>query len=100
MRFRPCIDLHEGTVKQIVGATLSSEGKAEENFVSTEKVRVCACAFAGVRVRACVCARLWPTGWAGGLRCSHQIDPHLRRHAHSPARTRRCTSATTCRAAT
>ena len=34
MRFRPCIDLHEGRVKQIVGATLT-EGGAATNFVST-----------------------------------------------------------------
>ena len=32
-KFRPCIDLHEGKVKQIVGGTLNDEG-AEENFVS------------------------------------------------------------------
>ena len=25
MRFRPCIDLHDGQVKQIVGATLGAE---------------------------------------------------------------------------
>lgn len=31
--FRPCIDLHEGRVKQIVGGTLTDEG-ARENFVS------------------------------------------------------------------
>lgn len=31
--FRPCIDLHEGRVKQIVGGTLSDAG-ARENFVS------------------------------------------------------------------
>ncbi|WP_319416181.1 phosphoribosylformimino-5-aminoimidazole carboxamide ribotide isomerase [Marispirochaeta aestuarii] len=33
MRFRPCIDLHQGKVKQIVGGTLSDDG-AQENFVS------------------------------------------------------------------
>jgi len=33
MYFRPCIDLHDGKVKQIVGSTLSDEGAAE-NFVS------------------------------------------------------------------
>lgn len=33
-RFRPCIDLHNGCVKQIVGGTLN-DGGAEENFVST-----------------------------------------------------------------
>jgi phosphoribosylformimino-5-aminoimidazole carboxamide ribotide isomerase len=33
--FRPCIDLHEGKVKQIVGATLSKNGKGlKTNFVS------------------------------------------------------------------
>lgn len=34
-RFRPCIDLHEGKVKQIVGASLRDDGTApRENFVS------------------------------------------------------------------
>ena len=33
--FRPCIDLHEGKVKQIVGGTLSdAPGQVRENFVS------------------------------------------------------------------
>ncbi len=29
MRFRPCIDLHEGRVKQIVGSTLKTETLSE-----------------------------------------------------------------------
>lgn len=33
MEFRPCIDIHNGKVKQIVGGTLSDSG-AKENFVS------------------------------------------------------------------
>ncbi len=34
-RFRPCIDLHEGRVKQIVGGTLSDDGAGlRTNFVS------------------------------------------------------------------
>lgn len=34
-RFRPCIDLHEGQVKQIVGGSLRDDGSApKENFVS------------------------------------------------------------------
>ncbi len=33
MRFRPCIDLHEGQVKQIVGGSLTCQG-VKENFVS------------------------------------------------------------------
>jgi phosphoribosylformimino-5-aminoimidazole carboxamide ribotide isomerase len=33
--FRPCIDLHEGKVKQIVGGTLGADpGRLETNFVS------------------------------------------------------------------
>ena len=35
MRFRPCIDIHNGKVKQIVGSSLQDEGNtAKENFVS------------------------------------------------------------------
>ena len=35
MRFRPCIDIHNGIVKQIVGSSLKDEGTtARENFVS------------------------------------------------------------------
>lgn len=35
MRFRPCIDIHNGKVKQIVGASLKDSGdQASENFVS------------------------------------------------------------------
>jgi phosphoribosylformimino-5-aminoimidazole carboxamide ribotide isomerase len=36
-RFRPCIDLHEGRVKQIVGGTLTDDGAAlRTNFVSAQ----------------------------------------------------------------
>ena len=36
MKFRPCIDLHQGQVKQIVGGTLSDEcpGNLKTNFVA------------------------------------------------------------------
>ena len=35
MRFRPCIDIHNGKVKQIVGGSLRDEGdEAKENFVA------------------------------------------------------------------
>ena len=35
MRFRPCIDIHNGKVKQIVGGSLQDKGdRAKENFVS------------------------------------------------------------------
>ncbi len=36
-KFRPCIDLHEGKVKQIVGGTLNAKGESlRENFVADE----------------------------------------------------------------
>ena len=37
MRFRPCIDIHNGKVKQIVGSSLRDEGAAaSENFISEQ----------------------------------------------------------------
>lgn len=37
MEFRPCIDIHNGKVKQIVGSSLKDKGDmAEENFVSEQ----------------------------------------------------------------
>ena len=37
MEFRPCIDIHNGKVKQIVGASLKDQGdQATENFVATK----------------------------------------------------------------
>ena len=37
MKFRPCIDIHNGQVKQIVGGSLSDVGDfASENFVATQ----------------------------------------------------------------
>jgi len=36
MKFRPCIDIHNGSVKQIVGASLQDKGnQAKDNFVSS-----------------------------------------------------------------
>ena len=37
MKFRPCIDIHNGKVKQIVGNSLKDEGnQAKENFVASQ----------------------------------------------------------------
>ena len=36
MEFRPCIDIHDGKVKQIVGGSLSDSNGASENFVSEQ----------------------------------------------------------------
>lgn len=39
-KFRPCIDLHEGRVKQIVGGTLDDSGRGPvENFVAEQPAR-------------------------------------------------------------
>ena len=37
MKFRPCIDIHNGKVKQIIGSSLKDAGdQAAENFVSQQ----------------------------------------------------------------
>ena len=37
MRFRPCIDIHNGKVKQIVGGSLQDQGdQAQENYVAEQ----------------------------------------------------------------
>ena len=37
MEFRPCIDIHNGKVKQIVGGSLQDQGdRAKENFVAEQ----------------------------------------------------------------
>ena len=37
MEFRPCIDIHNGKIKQIVGGSLRDEkNQAKENFVSDQ----------------------------------------------------------------
>ena len=35
MKLRPCIDIHDGSVKQIVGASLEKASGVRENFVSS-----------------------------------------------------------------
>ena len=40
MKFRPCIDIHNGIVKQIVGGSLNKDSsKALENFVSKQSAK-------------------------------------------------------------
>jgi len=47
-RFRPCIDLHEGRVKQIVGGTLTDDGGAlRTNFVSAQPAEFYAALYRG-----------------------------------------------------
>ena len=36
MEFRPCIDIHDGKVKQIVGGSIHGDDKVKENFVAEQ----------------------------------------------------------------
>jgi len=46
MEFRPCIDIHNGKVKQIVGSSLTdSDNKATENFVADSNASFFACLY-------------------------------------------------------
>lgn len=46
MKFRPCIDIHNGKVKQIVGGSLKDQGdQAQENFVSGQDAAWYACLY-------------------------------------------------------
>ena len=48
MEFRPCIDIHNGKVKQIVGGSLKDEKDfAKENFVSEMQAADYAASFKG-----------------------------------------------------
>ncbi len=52
MEFRPCIDIHNGKVKQIVGGTLKDAGsRAEENFVSEQDAGFYACFYKESKIR-------------------------------------------------
>lgn len=46
MRFRPCIDIHNGAVKQIVGGSLRDEAdQAKENFTAAQNADYFACLY-------------------------------------------------------
>ena len=52
MKFRPCIDVHNGKVKQIVGGTLKDEGnQASENFVSQQDAAFYARLYRNYKIR-------------------------------------------------
>ena len=78
--FRPCIDLHHGQVKQIVGGTLDT-AELKTNFVS-EYVSLWACGAQHLT--------LLPQTLAGALRCSlPQTQSHRRACDQAWARERR-----------
>lgn len=82
-KFRPCIDLHEGKVKQIVGGTLNDSG-AIENFVSEKSPAWYAEKFAGDALRGGHVIKLGPgndeaarealRAWPGGLQIGGGIS--------------------------
>lgn len=77
-RFRPCIDLHQGMVKQIVGGTLRDEGPGpRENFVSDRRPGEFAAMFRDDELRGGHVIKLGPgndeaarealAAWPGGM---------------------------------
>lgn len=55
MEFRPCIDIHNGKVKQIVGGSLKDRGDfASENFVSEQDSRFYADMYRKSGIRAVI----------------------------------------------
>ena len=52
MEFRPCIDIHNGSVKQIVGASLRDRNDlAQENFVAAQDAAFYARLYRDRRIR-------------------------------------------------
>lgn len=85
-RFRPCIDLHEGEVKQIVGGTLDSESEElRTNFVSDRDAEWYANLYAGDELKGGHVIKLGPgneeaaesalAAYSGGLQIGGGIDP-------------------------
>lgn len=86
-RFRPCIDLHEGKVKQIVGGTLDSEEtELETNFVSEKDPAWYAELYASDQLHGGHVIKLGPGNdeaaraalgaWPGGLQIGGGISPN------------------------
>ncbi|MEM6280147.1 MAG: phosphoribosylformimino-5-aminoimidazole carboxamide ribotide isomerase [Verrucomicrobiota bacterium] len=85
-RFRPCIDLHDGQVKQIVGATLDAVGSdLRTNFVSSKDSSWFAELYAGDRLTGGHVIKLGPgndeaalsalSAYPGGLQIGGGIQP-------------------------
>ena len=84
-RFRPCIDLHQGKVKQIVGGSLRDEGPGpQENFVSEHPAGWFAERFRGDHLTGGHVIKLGPgndeaarkalAAWPGGLQIGGGIN--------------------------
>ena len=90
-RFRPCIDLHHGQVKQIVGGTLRDDGPGpKENFVSEKPAGWFAGQFRDDGLTGGHVIKLGPGNddaahealatWPGGLQIGGGITPENARH--------------------
>lgn len=84
-RFRPCIDLHQGRVKQIVGGSLRDDGTAPtENFVAAQPAGWFAATFRADDLGGGHVIKLGPgndaaarealAAWPGGLQLGGGID--------------------------
>jgi phosphoribosylformimino-5-aminoimidazole carboxamide ribotide isomerase len=83
--FRPCIDLHQGRVKQIVGGTLDKEDAPITNFVSDKDARRYALCYKQDNLRGGHVIQLGPgneqaatsalSAWPGGLQLGGGITP-------------------------
>jgi phosphoribosylformimino-5-aminoimidazole carboxamide ribotide isomerase len=85
-KFRPCIDLHAGRVKQIVGATLNvkNESSLQTNFVSDKPAGYFASLYKKYRLTGAhvillgpgneVAAREALTSWPGGLQVGGGVN--------------------------
>ena len=52
MRFRPCIDIHNGKVKQIVGGSLRDEGdRAKTDFTAVQDAAWFARKYRGINLK-------------------------------------------------
>ena len=86
MRFRPCIDLHNGVVKQIVGATLQDGAKPQTNFTADQPASWFAARYRQDDLRGGHVIMLGPgnesaaadavAAFPGGLQVGGGINPH------------------------
>lgn len=83
-KFRPCIDLHEGKVKQIVGGQLVNGASGTTNFISTEAPAAFASRYRADRLTGGHVIKLGPgndpaarealAAWPGGLQIGGGIN--------------------------
>jgi len=88
MKFRPCIDLHDGLVKQIVGSSLSDDRRSsvEVNFVAEKKPAWFAELYRGDNLTGGHIIKLGPgndaaakealVAWPEGMQIGGAIDAH------------------------